>query len=120
MMLLRTDGFGQLQILPKRASRKHTIVRRVGSVIKGLTRYPEGYQSLRAALTKGQVDKARARRGGRSKIDQRAALKNQRLDKATSYINRRSKKALEQPVELSTASNLELTRKSNLIVQHQC
>ena len=127
-------------------------------------RYPEGIQSLRAALMKGQLnkartrrslrseidhratlknqrpDKARARRSLRSEVDQRDALKNQRLDKARSRINSRSEKAqkssapLKPPlgktrkskrsvtssIEMSTASNLELTRKSKPILQHQC
>ena len=159
MMLLKIDEFGQLQILPKRASGKDPVVRRVGShgplvylrklrarprirsfLAKESKRYPEGIQSLRAALMKGQLDKARTRRSLRSEIDQRDALKNQRLDKARPHINSRSEKAqnpsapLKSPlgktrnskrsvtssIEMSTASNLELTRKSKPILQHQC
>ena len=182
MMLLKIDEFGQLQILPKRASGKDPVVRRVGShgplvylrklrarprirsfLAKESKRYPEGIQSLRAALMKGQLDKARTRRSLRSEIDHRATLKkqrpdkararslraeidqpdarkNQRLDKARPHINSRSEKAqnpsapLKSPlgktrnskrsvtssIEMSTASNLELTRKSKPILQHQC
>ena len=182
MTLLKIDEL-QLQILPKRASRKDSVVRRVGSDgllgylrkyrarlrIRGFVaneskRYPEGIQSLRDALRKGQLDKARARRSWRSETDQRAALKNQRLDKAKarrslrseidqrdvvktqrldkarSHITspsekaqkpsaplkpalgktRKSKCSITSSIEMSTASNLELTRKSKPNVQHQC
>ena len=182
MTLLKIDEL-QLQILPKRASGKDPVVRRVGCdgplgylrkfrarprirsfVAKELKRYPEGTQSLRDALMKGQLDKARARRSLRSEIDHRAALKNQRLDKAKARRSlrseidqrdvlktqrldkarsqitsrsekaqkpsaplkpplgktRRSKRSITSSIEMSTASNLELTRKSKPIVQHQC
>ena len=102
--------------------------------------YPEGTQTLRATLMKGQLDKAKAGHNLRSEKDQRAALKTQRLDKARSSVasrsgnaqkpsapleaplgkTRKSKRSVTSSIEMSTASNLELMRKSKLIVQHQC
>ena len=159
MTLLKINGIWQLQNLSKRASGKNPIVRKVGSdatptflrkfrarprlrrlVAKEPKRYPEGIQSLRAALMKGQLDKARARPSLRSEKDRRAALKNQRLERARSQITsrsgnaqepsaprnaplrktRKSKSTVTSSVEISTASNLELMRKSKPIVQHQC
>ena len=159
MTLLKIDGFKQLQILPKRASRKDPVVRKVKSdrpsfilrkfrarprlrrfVAMDSKRYPEGIKSLRAALMKGQLDKAGARHSLRSEKDQRVALKNQRLENARSRIvshsgkaqktsaplkaplgkTRTSKLSMTSSIEMSTASNLELTRKSKPIVQHQC
>ena len=158
-MLLKTDGFGQLQILTKRASGEDSVFRRVGSDgprsdVRKVSRlrvrrlegkksqqYPKGIKSLRAALLKGPIDKARARRSLRSQFDQKAARKNQRLEKARSRITsptktapkplaprlrtpfgttRTSKSSVTSPIETSTASNLELTRKFKPIVQHQC
>lgn len=159
MTLLKIDGHWQLQISPKRASAKNPIVRKIGSdhppkfvrklltrtrlrwfVAKESKRYPEGIQSLRAALMKGQLDKAKARSSLRSEKDQRAALKDQRLDKARSRIAsrsgnaqkpgappeaplrkpRKSRGSMTSPIEMSTASDLELMRKFKPIVQHQC
>ena len=159
MTLLKIDGFKQLKILAKRASRKDPVVRKVKSdrlpfllrkyrarprlrryVAMESKQYPEGIKSLRAALMKGHFDKAGARHSLRSEKDQRIALKNQRLEKARSRIashsgkaqktsaplkapvkkTRMSKRSMTSSIEMSTASNLELTRKSKPIVQHQC